>query len=54
MNCEAAKLATARREEVAALGGLPAYRLQALQNLRLKTVVKASSSMLYAKRSVRW
>ncbi|KAI7839041.1 hypothetical protein COHA_007183 [Chlorella ohadii] len=42
MNCEATKLATARGEEVAALGGLAAYRLQALQNLRLKTVVKES------------
>ena len=43
MNCEAAKVEEARREEVARLGGLPAYRLQALANLRLKTVVKVSA-----------
>lgn len=54
MNCEAAKLAEARRQEVEALGGLPAYRLQALQNLRLKTVVKASAWNKSEARSGRW
>lgn len=32
----------ARQEEVQRLGGLAAYRLQALQNLKLKTVIKVS------------
>lgn len=54
MNCEAAKLAEARRQEVEALGGLPAYRPQALQNLRLKTVVKASAWSKLEARSGRW
>lgn len=42
MNSEAERLLAARQAEVEALGGLDAYRLRALQNLRLKTVVKAS------------
>ncbi|KAL4431235.1 hypothetical protein ABPG75_006491 [Micractinium tetrahymenae] len=42
MNCEAARLVEAREEEVQRLGGLEAYRLQALRNLKLKTVVKES------------
>ena len=40
MNAEAERLIEARREEVERLGGLGAYRLRALQNLKLKTVVK--------------
>jgi hypothetical protein len=40
MNLEATKLIQGREEEVERLGGLAAYRLQALQNLKLKTVVK--------------
>ena len=40
MNWEATKLTQAREEEVQRLGGLAAYRLQALKNLKLKTVVK--------------
>ena len=39
MNAQAAALIEAREEEVERLG-LEAYRLQALQNLKLKTVVK--------------
>ncbi|EFN59527.1 expressed protein [Chlorella variabilis] len=42
MNSEAAKMIEARQEEVQRLGGLAAYRLQALQNLKLKTVIKES------------
>ena len=41
MNLEAERLVDARRDEMERLGGLGAYRLQALQNLKLKTVVKA-------------
>lgn len=40
MNAEAARMVEARQEEVRRLGGLAAYRLHALQNLKLKVVVK--------------
>jgi polycomb protein EED/COMPASS component SWD3 len=40
MNSDAVKATAAREEEMQRLGGLGAYRLQALQNLKLKTVVK--------------
>ena len=40
MNCEATKAVEARQQEMQRLGGLEAYRLQALRNLKLKTVVK--------------
>lgn len=42
MNSEAAKLINKRLEEAKALGGDEAYRLHALQHLKLKTVVKES------------
>ncbi|KAI3433327.1 hypothetical protein D9Q98_003145 [Chlorella vulgaris] len=42
MNSDAVKATAAREEEMQRLGGLGAYRLQALQNLKLKTVVKES------------
>lgn len=44
MNWEATKVVEAREEEIKRLGGLAAYRLQALQNLKLKTVVKVGTS----------
>lgn len=40
MNSEAEKAVKYREEEVQRLGGMEAYRLQALRNLKLKTVVK--------------
>lgn len=40
MNWETTKIIEAREEEIQRLGGLAAYRQQALQNLKLKTVVK--------------
>lgn len=42
MNSEANKLVEKRKAEIKALGGEDAYRLLALHNLRLKTVVKES------------
>lgn len=42
MNSEARKLIQRRKDEAKALGGEAAYRLQALQHLKLKTVVKES------------
>ncbi|KAG7672116.1 putative Polycomb group protein FIE2 [Nannochloris sp. 'desiccata'] len=42
MNQEAKKLIRKREEETIALGGEAAYRLKALQNLKLKTVIKES------------
>jgi hypothetical protein len=49
MNWEATKLVQGREEEVERLGGLAAYRLQALQNLKLKTVVKVGDGCWAAK-----
>lgn len=46
MNAEAERLVEARREEVERLGGLGAYRLRALQNLKLKTVIKVRGHAL--------
>jgi WD40 repeat protein len=42
MNWEATKIIRKREEETKALGGEAAYRLKALQNLKLKTVIKES------------
>ena len=42
MNYEAKKVIQRREEETKALGGEAAYRLKALQNLKLKTVIKES------------
>lgn len=42
MNWEAEKIRIHREQEQKQLGGEEAYRLHALQNLKLKTVVKAS------------
>ena len=42
MNAEAMRLEAHRTEEMKRLGGLEAYRLHALANLKLKTVVRAS------------
>lgn len=42
MNAEAARLVEKRAAEAKALGGDAAYRLQALEHLKLKTVVKES------------
>ena len=42
MNAEAMRLEAHRTEEMKRLGGLEAYRLHALANLKLKTEVRAS------------
>jgi hypothetical protein len=43
MNWEATRLVRQRKEEVERFGGLAGYRLHALANLKLKTVIKVRS-----------